>query len=123
MYCLKLQTTLLRGNRTMGKLTEKKTENQEVTEALSKQFEALNVIADNENKEKEVEKGAKKDKLITFNLPAEDAEKYKMWFGSKGISMSMGLRMCLDYIYYQDQSKNVVLTKSGIRENALNLLK
>ena len=25
----------------MGKLTEKKTENQEVTEALSKQFEAL----------------------------------------------------------------------------------
>ena len=106
----------------MGKLTEKKTENQEVTEALSKQFEALNVIADNENKEK-VEKGAKKDKLITFNLPAEDAEKYKMWFGSKGISMSMGLRMCLDYIYYQDQTKNVVLTKSGIRENALNLLK
>ena len=50
MYCLKLQTTLLRGNRTMGKLTEKKTENQEVTEALSKQFEALNVMADNENK-------------------------------------------------------------------------
>ena len=57
----------------MGKLTEKKTENQEVTEALSKQFEALNVIADNENKEKEAEKGVKKDKLITFNLPAEDA--------------------------------------------------
>jgi hypothetical protein len=81
------------------------------------------IRADNENKEKEVEKGAKKDKLITFNIPAEDAEKYKMWFGSKGISMSMGLRMCLDYIYYQDQIKNVVLTKSGIRENALNLLK
>ena len=107
----------------MGKLTEKKTENQEANEAIAKQFEALNIIADNENSEKKEEKGAKKDKLITFNLPAEDAEKYKMWFGSKGLSMSMGLRMCLDYIYYQDQSKNVVLTKSGIRDNQLNLLR
>ncbi|GEM_PF-3072274 len=107
----------------MGKLTEKKTENQEANEAIAKQFEALNIIADNENSEKKEEKGIKKDKLITFNLPTEDAEKYKMWFGSKGLSMSMGLRMCLDYIYYQDQSKNVVLTKSGIRDNQLNLLR
>lgn len=107
----------------MAKLTEKKTENQIVKDALSKQFEALDIIAENENSEKQEEKESKKDKLVTFNLPAEDAEKYKAWFGSKGISMSMGLRMCLDYIYYQDQNKNVVLTKSGIRDNTLNFLR
>lgn len=107
----------------MAKLTEKKTETQEANEAAAKQFSKLNIIAEEENEKKESRKISKKDKLITFNLPAEDADKYKMWFGSKGISMSMGIRMCLDYVYFQEQNKNVVITKSGIRENALNLLR
>ncbi len=107
----------------MAKLTEKKTETQEANEAAAKQFSKLNIIAEEENEKKESKKISKKDKLITFNLPAEDADKYKMWFGSKGISMSMGIRMCLDYVYFQEQNKNVVITKSGIRENALNLLR
>lgn len=107
----------------MAKLTEKKTETQEANEAAAKQFSKLNIIAAEENEKKESKKISKKDKLITFNLPAEDADKYKMWFGSKGISMSMGIRMCLDYVYFQEQNKNVVITKSGIRENALNLLR
>ena len=107
----------------MAKLTEKKTETQEANESAAKQFSKLNIIAEEENEKKESKKISKKDKLITFNLPAEDADKYKMWFGSKGISMSMGIRMCLDYVYFQEQNKNVVITKSGIRENALNLLR
>jgi hypothetical protein len=113
----------------MAKLTEKKTETEKATEALSGQFDALNIIARNEQEKKEsvesAENGKKgrKDKLVTFNIPPEDADKYKKWFGSKGISLSMGIRMCLDYIYYQDQMKKVILTKSGIRENELLNLK
>ena len=45
----------------MAKLTEKKTENQIVKDALSKQFEALDIIAENENSEKQEEKESKKD--------------------------------------------------------------
>lgn len=108
----------------MAKLTEKKnkTETEKATAALVDQFKALSTIADIENEkpdnkiETESQK-KRKDQLVTFTLPVEDFDKYKKWFGSKGISMSMGLRICLDYIYYQDEANRVVLSKSGIREN------
>lgn len=108
----------------MAKLTEKKTETQLATDALVSNFESLNVIAEHENEKKApaeeaANKKVKKDTLVTFNVPNEDFDKYKKWFGSKGVTMSQGLRMCLDYLYYQDQSERVVLTKSGIRENSL----
>lgn len=113
----------------MAKISEKKpkTETEKATDALTDQFKALTDIANIENtkqvqkKETEEIKKVRKDQLVTFNLPAEDYEKYKKWFGSKGMSMSMGLRMCLDYVNYQDTAGNLILTKSGIREN--NLIK
>lgn len=111
----------------MAKLTEKKSETAKATEALSLQFENLNVIASHENKKTQEAEQSKtqgrKDRLVTFNLPVEDYEKYKSWFGSKGLSISMGLRMCLDFIYYNDKTENIVLTKSGIRQNDLNKLR
>ena len=113
----------------MAKIKENKTETERAADALSGQFDALDVIARNEQDKKEaavaVAKDGKgrKDKLVTFNLPPEDADKYKRWFGSKGVSMSMGIRMCLDYINYQDEAGKIVLTKSGIRENDLLKLK
>ena len=108
----------------MAKITEKKlTETARATAALTDQFEALTTIANIENEktvkpaeEFSVTKG-RKDKLVTFNLSAEDYDKYKKWFGSKGMSFSLGLRMCLDYINYQDGVGKIVLTKSGVREN------
>lgn len=110
----------------MPKLTEKKvkTETEKATEALSNQFKALSDIAEIENTKDEKEeskevKKQKKDQLVTFTLPAEDYERYKKWFGSKGISMSMGIRMCLDYINYNDTTGKLVLTKSGIRESSI----
>lgn len=111
----------------MAKLTERKTETEKATQALTDQFKALSTIATLESEKKVQEKKPevtqkKKDQLVTFQLPAEDYERYKMWFGSKGVSMSMGIRMCLDYVNFQDNSKKVVLSKSGIREVALNLM-
>ncbi|MBQ0051965.1 MAG: hypothetical protein KBT11_07875 [Treponema sp.] len=111
----------------MAKLTEKKTETAKATQALASQFQALNTIAEHENKKTESSENSRtdgrKDRLCTFNLPAEDYEKYKAWFGSKGLSMSMGLRMCLDYIHYNDKAENLIFTKSGIRENELTRLR
>lgn len=120
----------------MAKLTEKKSETEKATEALSGQFDALNIIAEHENaKEKSPspssektdtsssKKKERKDQLVTFNLPVEDFDKYKSWFGSKGISMSMGLRMCLDYVFYQNKTEKIEVTKSGIRENDLMRLR
>lgn len=104
----------------MAKISERKTETERATEAITNQFKALSDIANIENERKEVEepkiKRQKKDQLVTFQLPAEDYERYKMWFGSKGVSMSMGIRMCLDYVNFQDNTKKIVLSKSGIRE-------
>lgn len=113
----------------MAKLTEKKqTETEKAAMALSDQFKALSTIATIENdrvvkpneSEPETTKG-RKDKLVTFNLSPEEYDKYKKLFGSKGMSFSLGLRMCLDYISYQDEVGKLVITKSGIREN--NILK
>lgn len=110
----------------MAKISEKKikTETELATDAISNQFKALTTIAEIENNkesnnENKSEKKTKKDQLVTFTLPAEDYEKYKIWFGSKGLSMSMGIRMCLDYVNYNDISNKLNLTKSGIRENPL----
>lgn len=119
----------------MAKLTERKSETEQATEALSGQFDALNIIAEHENAKPESRSSAqkseetaqkkkeRKDQLVTFNLPIEDFDKYKSWFGSKGISMSMGLRMCLDYLYYQNKAEKIEVTKSGIRENDLMRLR
>ncbi len=119
----------------MAKLMERKSETEKATEALSGQFDALNIIAEHENAKTEThttstktddaspKKKERKDQLVTFNLPIEDFDKYKSWFGSKGLSMSMGLRMCLDYVFYQNKTERIEVTKSGIRENDLMRLR
>lgn len=107
----------------MAKLKEKKSESDIANELAAHKFEALNVIAQNENdsvnEKEEIKKNSLKQKLVTFNLSQADYDKYREWFGGKGLSVSMGLRMCLDYIYFEDKSEKLILTKSGIRENNL----
>ena len=50
-------------------------------------------------------------------------KEYEKLFGAEGLSLSHGIRMCLDYAALQISAGKLIISDSGIHENILNNLK
>lgn len=99
------------------------TDSSAANSALAKK---LNVIADDiQAKENDLKtQQAKKtvQKQVNFRITEAEYDEYSRFFGGNGVSMSAGLRMCVDYIFRQAEMGNLVLAKSGIWKKELRSL-
>ena len=61
--------------------------------------------------------------LLNFYISKAKKKEYEKLFGAEGLSLSHGIRMCLDYAALQISAGKLIISDSGIHENILNNLK
>ena len=84
----------------------------------------INQAVETETKAREEKQNDEKEKmLVNFYMSKAKKKEYEKLFGSEGISLSHGIRMCLDYAVLQIMAEKLIISESGIHENILNNLK
>ena len=84
----------------------------------------INQAVETETKAREEKNNDEKEKvLLNFYISKAKKKEYEKLFGAEGLSLSHGIRMCLDYAALQISAGKLIISDSGIHENILNNLK
>jgi len=95
----------------MAVLEKKKSENNGVNiDVMNQRANAIkNIVTEETPKPK-----SKNDKMFTIRTSQEKQREYKTFFASKGLSVSKGVQIAIDYLIDQAKKGNIELKDTGI---------
>lgn len=95
----------------MPVITKKTTNNEGIPDGLiEERARDLNNVA----KKNEVTTKAKNDKMFTIRTSETKQREYKAFFASKGLSVSKGVQIAIDYLIDQAKKGTIELKDTGI---------
>lgn len=93
-------------------------------ESAFSQIQTIDKIENEKNNEKKViNELSDEQATVSFKISKQKHIEYNKYFGSKGIKLSQGIRMCLDYVKYLEEQQKIIFRDSGIQENEMLKLK
>jgi len=95
----------------MPVITKKTTNNEGIPDGLiEERARDLSNVA----KKNEITTKAKNDKMFTIRTSETKQREYKAFFASKGLSVSKGVQIAIDYLIDQARKGNIELKDTGI---------
>jgi len=95
----------------MPVITKKTTNNEGIPDGLiEERARDLSNVA----KKNEITTKAKNDKMFTIRTSELKQREYKAFFASKGLSVSKGVQIAIDYLIDQARKGNIELKDTGI---------